>query len=207
MKPDRADRVLLLLAPAMIAGTAAVATAGRVEPRLVALALQCVAVCAFVLMAWRVGTRYRDARAVRASTPALVTQLAPDRRLPSFDRNTGLCANWYFRMRVEEEMARADRFGQPFTILRVCGETEEAVASIRRAARRSLRQIDLAGSLDAGAALLLPGTTRAAADAVVTRLARCAAGVTIQAAEYPSDANTFEALLGQQAWEADAAAA
>jgi GGDEF domain-containing protein len=41
------------------------------------------------------------------------------RRLVIYDRETGLYAYWYFVLRLEEEVARARRYGQPFGILLV----------------------------------------------------------------------------------------
>jgi GGDEF domain-containing protein len=38
-------------------------------------------------------------------------------RLVIYDRETGLYADWYFRLRLEEELQRARRFGEPCTLL------------------------------------------------------------------------------------------
>jgi hypothetical protein len=196
-------RSLTLLAPALIAGTVAVAAASAVDSMALRVALQAVAVAAFLTMAWRVGASgARDAHSAKIAgiTQAQTKALQSDRRRPTFDRDTGLYANWYFRLRVEEEIARAARYGQPFTVLRVAGQTPDALESPRLALKGWLRAVDFAGDLGDMLAVVLPNTRRAGAAIVTERLEGLVPDVVMHIAEYPVDGATLEQLLGDAEW-------
>jgi len=195
-------RTLLLLVPALAAGTAAVATASTVDPIELQIGLQAVAVAAFVLMAWRVGAMpapQAEAKIV-ALAPAQAAALASDRRKPTFDRETGLHANWYFRLRAEEEIARSARYGQPFTVLSIVGATHEALDVPRLALKQWLRHVDFAGDLGNVIAVVLPNTNREGAANVMERLTRLVRNVEVRMAEYPVDGATLAQLLGDEEW-------
>ncbi|HYM16728.1 MAG TPA: hypothetical protein VEZ14_14340 [Dehalococcoidia bacterium] len=196
-------RSLLLLIPALGAGTAAVAAASLVDPLALRVALEAMAVAAFVAMAWHVGVseprEIAQAEIVGISA-AQTKALQADRRRPTFDRDTGLYANWYFRLRVEEEIARASRYGQPFTMLRISAVTPDALNVPRLALKGWLREVDFAGDLGDMLAVLLPNTTRTGAAVVTARLEGLAPNVTMLIAEYPADGATLDQLLGDVDW-------
>jgi GGDEF domain-containing protein len=201
MQPVHA-RSILLLAPAFVAGTAAVAAASNVDALALRLALQAAAVAAFIAMAWRAGAIREpdDEPTVVALAPAQAAALASDRRRPTFDRETGLCANWYFRLRVEEEIARASRYGQPFTVMSLIGTTQTALDVPRLSLKHWLRQVDFAGDLGNAIAVVLPNTDRAGAATVMDRLTKLVTNVDVRIAEYPVDGATLSQLLGDDEW-------
>jgi hypothetical protein len=193
-------RTMLLLAPPVIAGFAAVALTSNVDPAGLRLALQAVAVLAFVTMAWVVA-RPRDA-AGRAGmlSPAQAAALGGDRRRPAFDRETGLLTNWYFRLRAEEEVARAARYGQPFTIVSLIGESYEMLSVPRLSIKHWLRPVDFAGDLGKTIAVLMPNTDRVGAAIAMARLTKLVPATQIRMAEYPADGSTLVQLLGDEEW-------
>jgi GGDEF domain-containing protein len=195
-------RTFLLLAPALVAGTAAVAIASTVDVLALRLALQTVAVAAFIAMAWSVGgiRSPQEEPSVLALAPSQAAARASDRRRPTFDRETGLCANWYFRLRAEEEIARATRYGQPFTVMSLIGPTHESLNVPRLTLKHWLRQVDFAGDMGNAIAIVLPNTDRAGAANVMERLTKLMPSVEVRMAEYPVDGATLSQLLGDDEW-------
>lgn len=189
-------RIALLLAPAFVAGTAAVAVASNMDAMAARVALQAVAVAAFIAMAWRVGAirEAEDGPTIAALGPAQAAVLASDRRRPTFDRETGLCANWYFRLRAEEEIARATRYGQAFTVMSLVGASHEALDVPRLSLKHWLRQVDFAGDLGNAIAIILPNTDRQGAATVMDRLTKLVPNVQVRMAEYPVDGATLSQL-------------
>ena len=194
-------RTMLLLAPAVIAGFAAVALTSNVDPAGLRVLLQAITVIAFVTMAWAVARPPGAAEALAvALSPSQTAVLAGDRRRPTFDRETGLLMNWYFRLRAEEEIARASRYGQPFTIMSLVGDSPEALAMPRLSIKHWMRQVDFAGDLGNVIAVLLPNTDRAGAAIAMARLTKLVPGTQIRMAEYPADGSTLAQLLGDEEW-------
>ena len=194
-------RTMLLLAPAVIAGFAAVALTSNVDPTGLRVILQAVAVLAFVTMAWAVARPRGAADELAAAlSPSQAATLGGDRRRPTFDRETGLLTNWYFRLRAEEEIARATRYGQPFTIMSLVGDSPDALAVPRLSIKHWLRQVDFAGDLGKTIAVLLPNTDRAGAAIAMARLTKLVPGTQIHMAEYPADGATLSQLLGDEEW-------
>ncbi len=196
-------KMLAALAPALIAGLAALAVTSMVDAAAVRLPLQVAAVAAIVMLAWR-GASIIEREATReqaaAAMPGVVQHMASDRRRPTFDRETGLLADWYFRLRVEEEIARAQRYGQKFTMLRLTQADDGERRIVATAARTCLRAIDLAGTVGPVTCIVLPNTTREAAVTVVDRLQELAPAAAIEASECPTDAATLAGLLGEDLW-------
>jgi|CXWL01.1.fsa_nt_gi GGDEF domain-containing protein len=195
-------RSLLLLVPALIAGTAAVAVAARIDALVVRSVLQAIAVAAFLAIAWYVGLSERgggeEARIVEISS-ALATALTADRRKPTFDRDTGLHANWYFRLRAEEEIARAIRYSQPLSLLCLTG-SPATLRTPRLALKRWLREVDFAGDLGDVIAVLLPNTSRDGAATLAERIEAHVPGIAIRVVEHPADGTTLAQLLGDTEW-------
>lgn len=198
-------RLVIPLTPPLVIGFAAVAAASAFDAAGVRIVLQCVAVGAATLMACRTGivtTRARQSASedAPASTPETLSRFTVDRRRPTFDRDTGLCVNWYFRLRVEEEIARAERYHEPFTMITISGATPAVIERTRLSIKQSLRTIDFAGDLGNKIAVLLPHTDRAGARVVAGRLASLAHGADIRLAQFPQDGTTVSHLLGDDEW-------
>lgn len=194
-------RTMLLLAPAVVAGFAAVTLTSNVDPLALRVLLQAVTVLAFVTMAWAVARPPGAAEVLAAAlSPSQTAALASDRRRPTFDRETGLLTHWYFRLRAEEEIARASRYGQPFTIMSLVGESADALAVPRLSIKHWLRQVDFAGDVGNVIAVLLPNTDRAGAAIAMARLTKLVPGTQIRMAEYPADGSTLAQLLGDEEW-------
>jgi GGDEF domain-containing protein len=103
------------------------------------------------------------------------------RRLAIYNPSTGLLAQWYFELRVEEETARAKRYGLPLVILTVTGSaaggSSEANPFGRTAnesssiANQAVRRTDLVGSIGFSEfAICLVHCDRAGAVPVIRRL-------------------------------------
>jgi hypothetical protein len=196
-------QVVMLIAPALVAGVAAVAVASAVDVVALRVALQAVAVVAVAVMLWRAASGDEDESGRGDMLPLsrpIAAALRSDRRLTTFDRDTGLCVAWYFRLRAEEEIGRATRFGQPFTVLTVSAESSKALDSTRIALKHSLRQVDFAGDLGNKLAAVLPQTERAGALVVAERLQAASPDVVVRVAQYPIDGATLSHLLGDDEW-------
>ena len=192
-------RLLLALAPALILGTIAVALAENVEPADWRFVLLFTAVGAVASASWRVGAAALGGTITRAhGVPNRLRMVAhSERRGPVMDSDTLLHADWYFRLRLDEEIARATRYGQPFTVIDISSHSAEALEAVRLLARDSLREVDFAGDLGRKVAVCLPNTSRSGAWSVVARLTQVVQGVDITLSEFPADGATFAALIGE----------
>src|SRR5207302_5715796 len=151
-----------LVAPALILGIAAVSVAATVEPLGMRLPLLAAAVSAVVAIVWRAAelTHQRSADALAAvAASSDLRRVGLDRRLPIFDRDTGAYSAWYFRLRVEEEIARADRFGERFSVLSISCDARSSL-HVGTVASKKLREVDFAGNLGSNVAIVLPRTDR-----------------------------------------------
>lgn len=195
-------RLVLALAPGLLLGTLAVAIASAVDAALWRITLELIAVGCVAAMSWRVGAAALNGSITRAhGVPDRLHVVAGDRRKPTFDRETGLHAEWYFRLRVDEEIARARRYDQPFTVITVASDTRDTIDTLRFAVRQWLREVDFAGDLGNTIALCLPSTTRSGAIVAVDRLIKLTHTIEVTVAEYPTDGPTVAALLGEQYWQ------
>ncbi len=198
-RPDL--RLILALAPGLLLGTIAVAIASVVEPASRRFVLELLAVGSVAAMSWRVGAAALGGTISRAhGVPNRLQAVTSDHRRITFDRDTGLHEEWYFRLRAEEEIARAKRYGQPFTIVNVIGRSNEALDAPRIEIRHWLREVDFAGDLGDVIAVCLPNTTRSGAWPVVERLTTLAQDVDVTLTEYPADGQTLSALVGGAQW-------
>jgi len=112
------------------------------------------------------------------------------------DASTGVCARWYFELRLEEECSRALRNGRAITLVTLQVEAAKAREAARRL-KASLRSYDLVGSLGGGQLVVaVMDSGKAERDQLVERL-RGAVGAAsdVGAACFPQDGITFEALL------------
>ncbi len=191
-------RLLVALAPGLVLGLLAIVMADQVEPASARFILQFLAIGAIADMSWRVGAAALGGTITRAhGLPERLKLVTSDHRRTTFDHETGLHSEWYFRLRVEEEIARARRYSQPFSIIMVAG-SRKVLDVVRITMKQWLREVDYAGDLDDVLALCLPNSDRASGEVVVQRLTSLVEGVHVSLAEYPIDGATLAALLGEK---------
>ncbi len=192
-------RLLAALAPALALGTIAVALAENVQPADWRFVLLFTAVGAVASASWRVGAAALGGTITRAhGVPNRLRMVAhSERRGPGIDHDTLLHADWYFRLRIDEEIARSNRYGQPFTLIDISSHSADALEAVRTLTRESLRDVDFAGDLGQKVAVCLPNTSRSGAWTVVARLTEVVKGVDIRLSEFPIDGVTSAALLGE----------
>ena len=190
-------RLLFALAPGMVLGPLAILLADRVEPASARFILQFLAIGAVADISWRVGAAALGGTITRAhGVPERLQQVTNEHRRTTFDRETGLHAEWFFRLRVEEEIARSRRYGQPFSLILVAGP-RQVLDAVRITMKQWLREIDYAGDLVEALALCLPNTQRHDAEAVVRRLTSLIEGLHASLSEFPTDGDTVAVLLGE----------
>lgn len=191
------------LALPIVLGVITVTVAGAIDAIALRLPLQAIAVTAAVVAAWRVAAIATATAGTPAATAAVIESLRGDRdrRRPTLDRETGLLASWYFTLRVDEEIRRATRYGQVFTIVMIAASGSHLQRVAAEAVTGALRATDLAGVTASGVALLLTHTSAAGADIVIERLASLLPGAVIRSAAFPADGTTSGELLGLDAWQ------
>lgn len=119
--------------------------------------------------------------------------------------DSGLYADWYFRLRLQEELERSRRYGMRFAVMLVKPIGLHADAEFASAAgwfaehlQRHLRKSDVPALLQDGhLAILMPNTTRRAATSVQQRVASELASVEPHSgvACYPDDSEEITELL------------
>jgi len=195
-------RAAALIAPALVLGIVAVSFAADVEPLWSRIALLVAAVLAIVAIVWRAAVlvgQQADAVVAALATSSDLRGVALDRRRPIFDRDTGAYSAWYFRLRVEEEIARADRFNETFTVVSISCDARSSL-HVATVASKKLREVDFAGNLGSSVVIVQPRTDRHGAEIFATRVIAPLENVTYRIAEYPSDAPTLDGLLGEDQW-------
>jgi GGDEF domain-containing protein len=188
-------RLLFALAPGLLLGTIAVVYASDVSNGAMRFLLLFAAIGSVAFSSWRVGAAALGGITRAHGVPNRLQLVAGEHRRLTFDRETGLHAEWYFRLRMEEEIARAKRYEQPFTVLTVAARSASLLQTPRREVVGWLREVDFAGDLGDRLAICLPNTSRSGAWQVVERLTRLAPGLDIALSEFPADGATTAALL------------
>ena len=192
-------RLLIALAPGLLLGSLAIVVADHVSPASTRFILQFVAIGSVAAMSWRVGAAALGGTISRAhGLPDRLKLVTKDHRRATFDRETGLHTEWYFRLRVDEEIARAKRYRQPFTVIMVAAGQRQILDAVRITMKQWLREADYAGDLGEVLALCLPNTERTDATVVVERLTSLVEGLHVSLAEYPADGTDLAALLGEE---------
>jgi hypothetical protein len=194
-------RLMVALMPPLLLGTIAVALATNVSEPNWRVVMMFTAVGSVAAASWRVGAAALGGTITRAhGVPGRLSMVAKrERRAPVLNEDTGLVADWYFRLRIDEEIARAQRYGQSFTLIEIRASSPEVLETVRAIAQDTLREVDFAGDLGQQVAVCLPNTSRSGAWNVVARLTEVAKGVDIRLTEFPEDGSTLAALLGGDA--------
>lgn len=174
------------------------ATLAATVPQMpVRLTFEAIVIVATVAGAWRASAAAAMPVAETAAAPADVALYQRDRRNPIIERESGLFVDWYLRLRLEEEVARATRFREFFCVALIQAEPADKKA-VLFGVKSSLRKVDYAADLGGGVAVVLPNTDRAGAEVWRTRLPSIARIATL--AEFPTDGSTVSALLGEETW-------
>jgi hypothetical protein len=193
-------RLFLALAPGLLLGSLAILLADHVEPASARFILQFLAIGSVADMSWRVGAAALGGAITRShGLPERLKLVANDHRRSTFDRVTGVHEEWYFRLRIDEEIARAKRYGQEFSLIMVVSPSRQVLDAVRVTMKQWLREVDYAGDLGDVLALCLPNTRSASAAPVLERLTTLVDGLHASVSEYPSDGTTLDALLGDEA--------
>ncbi len=118
---------------------------------------------------------------------------------------TGLYTDWYFRLRMQDEIERCRRYDLHFSVLAIKPlaahqeiEMQSATAWFGERIHRQLRRADLAALLHDGTlAVAMPNTGRRAAQAAKRRIAKelAPAEPSLGLACYPDDGQDPDALL------------
>jgi hypothetical protein len=191
-----------LVAPVVVAGLLAVSVVSAVDIVIERIALEIAAALCIAAATWRAAqlTLPGSAAALVDSEPRTLRVVAHDRRRPIFDRDSGAYSAWYFRLRIEEEISRAERFGERFSIVSISGTATTPLDAGAIADKHWLREVDFAGNLGSTLAVALPKTDRKGAQIFVDRLAPKVANLDVRISEYPGDGKTLDALLGEDEW-------
>jgi GGDEF domain-containing protein len=162
------------------------------------------AFCAFLFLSaaalWYVRSVVIERRRGRVDGLANVGQRRP--RLSLYDTKTGLCADWYFKLRLQEEITRASRYGTPFGLMLVSvakpddpGARDRVVAAMSQ----TFRDTDLVGHVDTDArfGVLLVNTDAESSELARMRLqAQLRDGdASVTLACCPSDGTDWRELL------------
>ena len=124
-------------------------------------------------------------------------------RLVIYDRETGFYADWYFRLRLQEELVRSQRFGHSCALLlveateaRLSGERERALFESMATAFRDTDLVAHLGSLRF--VVLLPNVDPESAILARIRLVERLPPGAVEAgiASYPKDGKDWRELLG-----------
>jgi GGDEF domain-containing protein len=107
-----------------------------------------------ILLAAKLG---RKAPAVADSRRLLNQEADRGRRLAIYNPSTGLLAQWYFELRLDEELARAKRYELPLVVLTLTGSRSDSESGegpfgrgadeTSRVASAVVRRTDLVGSI------------------------------------------------------------
>jgi GGDEF domain-containing protein len=128
-----------------------------------------------------------------------------ERRRPAFtiyDSVTGLCAGWYFKLRLQEEIARATRYELPLGLMLIDASPHrrdrKSIARLISAMASTFRTSDLVGHLDSGRyGVLLTNTDKESSQTARDRLLEAMqdGDTEIGLACYPDDATNWRDLL------------
>jgi hypothetical protein len=163
---------------------------------LIAAAMSAPALALLAASTWIGRGRPREG----AFTERLQRQVEQGRRLAIYDHDTGLFAEWYLAMRLDEECGRAGRYAHELSVILIAVEpsadrmTDEA--RVLDAIRVKLRAVDLAGCLGTARYLLVLPHTDAEGSAVLLGRLRELATFDAAIAGFPADGSSASELYG-----------
>lgn len=197
-------RLLLVAAPGL---TAAVAILTATESSLAVTAILNIAVGIIVssVLFIAVSMAYRNVAEERMELMRATQQGLWHARfgqlLPTRHARTGLYSYWYFRLRIQEEIERAHRYGQPFVLLvakPANPPSGEPDAWLGEHVHSILRKTDLPALLRGGSlGIILPHTEAKATRTLQARLVAKLQPLTLRIglAQYPADGEDIDTLL------------
>ncbi len=186
------------IAPALAAAAAA-AFAIQFLPSTLAIPLVFLAIAA---AAWATGSLMATAQIRRTARLEAVPRFGGSAAAKNiYDIETGFCSEWYFLLRLEEEIARSKRTGHNFALL-IVEPRRRLGHRVRNRLLRCLdgtfRSIDLVARLGEWRfAVMLLGCERQGAQAVIRRITSSVgkANIRVRAAAYPHDGQDWRGLL------------
>jgi len=189
-RPDRAV-ALVFVAAALVVGETLTALFGYPW---IAATLAVPALAMLATSVWIGKMRPHEG----AFTERLERQVEHGRRLAIYDHETGLFAEWYLAMRLDEECSRAGRYTEELSVVLIAVEPSADRISdedhVLDAIRVKLRSVDLAGCLGTARFLLvLPHTDAAGANVLLERL-RELATFDAAIAAFPADGSSATEL-------------
>lgn len=200
-------RVLLIAAPGIMA-TVAILTATESNLALAAVlnvAAGVVISSILFLAVAMVAHQVADERVDLAQATEQTIWRSRAERFSVYNDESGLYTDWYFRLRLREEIERSRRYGLHFAVLLVKpsglhqeAEVQAASAWFGERIRRHLRRSDLPAFLQDGSlGVLMPNTGRRAAVALRHRVVKELAPVEPRAglACFPTDGEAVSGLL------------
>ena len=175
-------RVLLIAAPGITAAVAILTSAESNLALVVVLNLAAgIIISSTIFIAVSVvSRRTADARVDLAHAADEGVWRARAQRFSIHNDETGLYADWYFRLRLQEEVERSRRYDLRFTVLlvkpvgqRIGAESPVASSWIGDKIRRNLRKSDLPALLSDGSlGVIMSNSARRAAQTVRRRIAK-----------------------------------
>lgn len=203
---DRMVRLLIVAAPAVTVAVAILMSSESNKALAIVInaAAGIIISAALVLALSLVARQVADDRVNLAQATGEGLWRARAQLLSIHDERSGLYADWYLRLRIEEELERAQRYDQRFAVLRIRAsalpEPGERVPKewLSDQIRNVLRQTDLAALLrDGTVGVMLPNTDRRGAQPVQRRLSKALASVNAQVglACFPEDGTDAVGLL------------
>lgn len=201
----RIRNYIVSLVPAVALGAGGMMVAAG-QPAWLAATLGGAIACAVALASIRVaaftGATEAPVAEARPDAPPRLASIIGDKRRPIVDRESGLYVDWYFRLRVEEEIARAERFGQRFSVVSLPTFDVEGQPTSQTVSG-GLREVDYAGDLVETIAVVLPNTDAQGARIwSERRLQGRFLPEQIRISEFPADGNTSSQMLGEMPWAA-----
>jgi hypothetical protein len=182
-------------------GVIAAALAASVPQLPVRIAFEAIVAVATAVGVWRAGLAlapaFAKAESAAPAEPIDAVTYRRDRRNPIMDRDTGLFVDWYLRLRLEEEIARATRFDERFCVATFQSEPADRKAMLF-GLKSSLRKVDYAAEVGGAVAVVLPNTQRPGAEVWRSRLP--AAAQVASLVQFPDDGKTVSELLGEEQW-------
>lgn len=175
-------RVLLIAAPGITAAVAILTSAESNLALVVVLNLAAgIIISSTIFIAVSVvSRRTADARVDLAHAADEGVWRARAQRFSIHNDETGLYADWYFRLRLQEEVERSSRYDLSFTLLlvkpvgqRIGAESPVASSWFGDKIRRNLRKSDLPALLSDGSlGVIMSNSARRAAQTVRRRIAK-----------------------------------